>query len=178
MECARLDRIVFVPASQPPHRGPAVADARQRLEMSRLAIEGEAAFEVSDVEVRRRGQSYTADTLREMSRERPHDELLLVLGWDAARLFSTWHEPDAVRRLARIVVVTRPGSGSPDGAALTRAGLDPKRTVLCPRPTPDISGSVLRRAIARGERIHDLPPAVERYVAQHGLYRLNQNVGR
>lgn len=170
MDCARLDRVLFVPAGTPPHRGPAVASAEQRLEMCRLAIDEEKGFEVSDVEMRRSGRSYTADTLRELSRERPGDQLFLVLGWDAARLFSTWHEPEAVRRLATVVVVSRPGSASPDAAALVAAGLDPAKTVLCVRPTPDISGSTLRRAIANGEDVRDLPAAVERYIAKNRLY--------
>lgn len=174
MDCAQLDRVLFVPAGIPPHRGAAVASAEQRLEMSRLAIGGEKGFEVSDVEVRRPGRSYTADTLSELSRERPDDELFLVLGWDAARLFSTWHKPDEVRRLATVVVVSRPGSASPDAAALVAAGLDPARSILCVRPTPDISGSTLRRAIANGEGVRDLPVAVERYIAKNRLYGDNR----
>ncbi len=170
MDCAQLDRVLLVPAGTPPHRGQAVASAEQRLEMSRLAIDEEKGFEVSDVEIRRPGRSYTADTLRELSRERPHDQLFLVLGWDAARLFSTWHEPQAVRRLATVVVVSRPGSPLPDAAALAAAGLDPAKTVLCVQPTPDISGSTLRRAIANGEAVRDLPAAVERYIAKNRLY--------
>jgi len=176
MDCAQLDRVVFVPSGTPPHRGPAVASGAQRLEMCRLATAGDSTFEVSDVEIRRGGRSYTADTLRALSRERPHDQLFLVLGWDAARLFSSWREPEEVRRLATIVVVSRPigaGSESPDLATLSAAGLDPERTVLCVRRTPDISGSALRRAIAHGEPIHDLPKPVERYIAKHGLYMDN-----
>ncbi len=138
--------------------------------MSRLAIDEEKGFEVSDVEMRRPGRSYTADTLRELSRERPEDQLFLVLGWDAARLFSSWHEPDVVRRLATVVVVSRPGSASLDAVALAAAGLDPAKTILCLRPTPDISGSTLRRAIANGESVRDLPAAVERFIAKNRLY--------
>jgi len=174
MACARLDRVLFVPSGTPPHRRPAVASSEQRLEMSRLAVDREPRFEVSDVEVRRGGPSYTADTLRELSRERPQDELFLVLGWDAARLFSTWRDPQEVRRLATIVVVSRPGSESPDAAKLAAAGLDPARTVLCVRPTPDISGSALRGAIARGEPVRDLPQPVQRYIAKHHLYMDNR----
>ena len=177
MECAELDRVLFVPSGTPPHRGPAVASGAQRLEMSRLAIDSESAFEVSDVEIRRGGTSYTADTLRELKRERPGDQLFLVLGWDAARQFSSWREPEEVRRLATIVVVSRPGSESPDATMLVAAGLDPAKTVLCVRPTPDISGSALRRAIAAGEPVRDLAPAVKRYIAKHRLYMDNRDVG-
>jgi nicotinate-nucleotide adenylyltransferase len=171
LECAQLDRVFLVPTGRPPHRRRAVADAEQRLEMCRLAISGESRFEVSDVETRRDGLSFTVDTLRELRRAHPDDELFLILGWDAARLFATWHEPDEVRKLASIVVVTRPGSAQPDAAALKEARLDPEAVILCARPTPDISGSALRRAIAHHEPVGDrVPDAVERYIAENGLY--------
>ncbi len=175
IECAGLDRVVFVPTGEPPHRSAALAGAKHRLEMTRLAIDSEKALEVSDVEIRRGGISYTADTLRELKNIYPRDELFLILGWDAARLFATWRLPDQITRLATVVVVTRPGSGEADSAALRTAGLDPKRTVLCARETPDISGSELRDAIASGEPVGDrLPQAVLEYIARNRLYGDNQ----
>ena len=172
MDCARLDRVLFVPSAIPPHRDPADASAEQRLEMTRLAIEGERKFGVSDVEVRRGGRSFTSDTVRELRRAHPHDDLFLILGWDAARLFASWHKPDAVRKLARVIVISRPGTEGPTAADLQAAGLDTGRTVLCPGATPDISASELRESLARGESVGDcLPPAVERFIATHHLYR-------
>jgi nicotinate-nucleotide adenylyltransferase len=143
--------------------------------MSRLAIDEDRELEVSDIEVRRGGVSYTADTLEELNAMHPRDELFLVLGWDAAKQFATWHMPEEVRKLATVVVVTRPGSNSPDAAALKRAGLDPATVIVCARPTPDISGSALRRAIAARQPVGDwLPAAVEGYIAKHGLYMDNR----
>lgn len=171
MDCAQLDRVMFIPGALPPHRGPAVADADQRLEMSRLATAGEPGFEVSDIEIRRGGKSFTADTVRELKRLYPDDDLFLILGWDAARLFRSWHEPDVIRRLATVVVVRRPGTPPPDAKLLQAAGLDPARTILCMGHTPDISGSALREAIALGKPVSEsLRPAVERYVAEQKLY--------
>jgi len=165
MDCADLDRVLFVPSATPPHRGPAVADAEQRIAMARLAIAGEPRFEVADIEVRRGAISYTVDTLRELQRLHPGDELFLILGWDAAKLLPSWREPEEVRRLASILVVTRPGSGKPERTA----------DVVCERPTPDISGSAIRRASAKGESLADrVPDAVERYIVKNGLYRDNR----
>lgn len=179
MDCAHLDRVLFIPSATPPHRGPAEADSTQRLEMSRLAVGDEKRFEVSDVEVRRGGKSYTSDTIRELRRTHPGDELFLILGWDAARLFSTWHDPGRIRAEASVVVIGRPGTQAPTTADLKEAGLDPERTVLCLGGTPDISGSELRESLARGESVSDcLPPAVERYIADHRLYGDNRQVGR
>jgi nicotinate-nucleotide adenylyltransferase len=171
-ECAGLDRVVFIPAALPPHRGAAVAPASDRLQMCRLATAGDARFAVSDVEVTRAGPSYTLDTLVDVSRAHPHDELLLILGWDAASQFRTWHKPEQVQAIAPIVVIARPGREWPQDADLLAAGLDPARVVFCPRPTPDVSASEVRRACGAGESISDMvPAAVERYILLHGLYR-------
>ena len=175
VECAHLDRVLFVPSAQPPHRGPAVAPAEDRLAMTKLAVQGEPRFEVSDVEVQRGGRSYTADTLNELHGAHPDDELFLILGWDAARLFRTWHEPERVTALASMVIVDRPGLGQPKDSEFAGLGLDPARVVKCHVPTPNVSGSALRRAIAIGQPVTgQLPPAVERYVADHDLYRDNR----
>jgi nicotinate-nucleotide adenylyltransferase len=184
MDCARLDRVVFIPSSQPPHRAAAAAPVEDRIEMVRLAVQGEARFEVSDTEVRRGGTSYTVDTLSELHANRPGDELFLILGWDAARLFSSWHEPGRVSRLASVVIVARPGLEAPKSFELAGTGLPPARVVECMVTTPDVSGSELRRALAAGESVAGkLPPDVERYIAAHHLYshpagrRDNRNVG-
>lgn len=175
MDCARLDRVLFIPSATPPHRHPADASAEDRLEMARLAIDGESRFEASDVELRRGGRSFTSETVRELKRAHPGDQLFLILGWDAARLFATWHEPDRIRADASIVVVGRPGTEAPALGDLEAAGLDPARTILCLGGTPDISGSELRASLARGEATGDcLPAAVEGYIADHGLYRDNR----
>jgi nicotinate-nucleotide adenylyltransferase len=178
MDCAHLDRVLFVPSAQPPHRAAASAPAEDRLAMAGLAVEGHAGFEVSDVEVTRGGKSYTVDTLTELNRTHPEDDLFLILGWDAARLFRSWREPDQVARLASVVIVTRPGTDEPREPDLVATGIPLGRVVRCMVPTPDVSSSNLRLTLAKGESAAgQLPPAVERYIASHGLYRDNRNVG-
>jgi nicotinate-nucleotide adenylyltransferase len=175
IECAHLDRVLFIPSAQPPHRGAAQAPAEDRLAMSKLAIEGDPRFDVSDVEVKRGGTSYTADTLDELHHSRPDDELFLILGWDAARQFRTWHEPDRVAALASMVIVGRPGMAPPTTDDLKVAGLDPDRLIMCLLPTPDMSGSELRRALAAGESVTGkVPSAVEGYIAAHSVYGDNR----
>jgi nicotinate-nucleotide adenylyltransferase len=178
MECARLDRVVFVPSAVPPHREPAVAGPRQRLEMTRRAIEGDPRFQASDVEISRGGKSFTSDTIAELHGIHPKDDLFLILGWDAARLFHTWHMPTEIERLASVVVVSRPGVEDPNAAELQAAGLDPARTVVCRGRTPDISGSELRDAIGRAEPVSEwLPEPVRSYIAEQRLYGDNHQVG-
>src|SRR5581483_9112164 len=122
IDCAHLDEVVFVPTGTPPHRPPTVATAEQRLEMCRLATADDPRFSVSDIEVARGGPSYTVDTLLSLRGANPHAELFLVLGWDAAALFRSWHRPQEVIALAPIVVVTRPGRRPPKPQDLTAAG--------------------------------------------------------
>lgn len=169
--CAGLDRVLLVPAADPPHRGQAVASPSDRLHMCRLAVQGRPHLEVSDIELRRKGPSYTADTLKELARTSPGSELYLVLGWDAARELATWHRPDEVLRLARVVVVSRPGYPQPGLDDLRRAGIDPTRAMLCPARTPDLDATDVRARAARGESLAGLvDPAVEAYLRDHGLY--------
>jgi nicotinate-nucleotide adenylyltransferase len=171
IECARLDRVIFMPTGQPPHRPSAAASPEHRLEMTRLATAGDPRFAVSDIELRRPGVSYTSDTLRELHALHPNAELFLILGWDAARQFSTWHRPEGVRELATIVVVARPGSASPHQAAVEAAGLGGDRVILCLERTPDVSASAIREDTKNGRSIEGkVPPAVERYIATHHLY--------
>lgn len=171
IECAGLDRVVFIPAAQPPHRAPAVAEPEQRMEMARLGTQAEPRFMVSDVELKREGPSYTVDTLLHIQQHRPEDELFLILGWDAARLFLKWHKPHEVSELATIVVVARPGSEGPREEELKGVGLDRAKVVICLRPTPDVSASDIRKAVAAGRAITGkVPPAVERYIASQRLY--------
>jgi nicotinate-nucleotide adenylyltransferase len=178
MDCAHLDRVLFVPSARPPHRGAATAPAEDRLAMTRLAVEGEPRFEVLDTEVKRGGMSYTADTLNEVRRTRPDDELFLILGWDAARLFNTWHEPDRVRALASVVIVGRPGTKTPSPSELAASGLDPERVIKCFVATPDVSATELRQALATGQPVAgNLTPAVERYITSKHLYGDNRTVG-
>ena len=170
-DCVPLDRVLLIPAAQPPHRGPAAAPVQDRLEMVRIAAAGHPRLEVSDVEVRRPGPSYTVDTLRELARERPGDELHLVLGWDAAREIGAWRDPDEVMRLARLVVVPRPGYRPPGPDDLAAAGIDPERTFLCDVTTPDLESRDIRRMLQRGEGLAGLlHPGVEAYLRARRLY--------
>ena len=172
IDCADLDQVVFVPTGTPPHRPPAVASGEQRLEMCRLATSGDQRFSVSDIELRRTGPSFTLDTLLAIRGANPHAELFLVLGWDAASQLRSWYRPDEVLALAPVIVITRPGRAAPGVDDVKTAGLDPSRVILCPRPTPAVSGSELRRDLAAGRPVTGrVPEAVEHYIATHHIYR-------
>src|SRR5260370_42396560 len=90
---------------------------------------------------------YASDTLREVHARHLSAELFLILGWDAARQFSTWHRPEGVRELATILVVSRPGSASPQQADLDGAVLGVDRVLLWLERTPDVSAPVVHHEI-------------------------------
>ncbi len=107
-----LDRLLLVVAGEPWQKTGTrdLTPAADRLAMVRAAVGEVPGLEASDLEVRRRGPSYSADTLEQLAAEHPGAELFLVLGSDAAAGLPTWERLEAVRRLATIVVVERPGA--------------------------------------------------------------------
>ena len=155
-----LNRVLLMPANKSPHKTDTKpATAEDRLEMVRLAIEGEEGFEVSDVELRRPAPSYTVETLRELKKSHPQDEFVLLIGADNVATFDTWREPGEIRHLAQIAVLDRAGSGAAHDWPTVR------RLV-------DISSTDIRARAADGRSIRYLTPdAVCDYIATHSLYR-------
>jgi nicotinate-nucleotide adenylyltransferase len=171
IECGALDRLLLVPAGRPPHKGDALASVEDRLAMCRLAAADLPGAEVWDWEARRTGPSYTVETLRAFHSERPQDEPVLVLGWDAARDLRKWHQPEEVLAFARLLIVNRPGLTAPTEADLRSAGVDPGRATICLAATPDVAATRIRSLAERGESLAGLvPAAVETYIRAQGLY--------
>ncbi len=163
----RLDRLLLVPAAAPPHkRGRVHASAELRLEMVRAAIAGDPRLEVDDLELRREGESYSADTLRQLTAREPEAEIFFVIGVDQLREFASWREPDVVARLATLVAVSRAGDGAPDGGGMAFPVLPVQVTRI------DLSATEIRRRIRDGEPIRYLvPDAVREIIEREGLYR-------
>ena len=106
-----LQRVLLVPAGEPPHRRIEPEPGRAtRLEMARLAAAGNDLLEASEVEVGRQGPSYTFETLELLRRDRPSDELWLLMGADVAAALDSWRRPERVLELARVGVAGRPGT--------------------------------------------------------------------
>ncbi|MEE9203027.1 MAG: nicotinate-nucleotide adenylyltransferase [Dehalococcoidia bacterium] len=167
-----LELVYFIPVGQPPLKQGPVTPAAHRLEMLRLALAGNDSFHLSTLEVERPGPSYTVDTLRELGRSEGR-EVLLILGWDAVADLPRWSRPQELLTLSRIAAVPRPGTPEPDVDGLEKAlpGLR-ERLRLLSGPVIDISASEIRRRVARGLPVHHLlPPAVEQYIREQGLYR-------
>ena len=173
-----LDRILFVPAGQPPHkRGRPITPAEDRLAMVELAVAGESRFAVSRIEIDRPGPSYTADTadvlLAGPETDEPPIELTVVLSAESFVDLPSWHEPARLLRLARIAVAPRPGHPAPTPSWLAQRlpGFVDRVDVL-EGPHLDISASDIRARIAAGRSIEGLvPPPVVDYIEAHHLYR-------
>ncbi|MDI3299126.1 MAG: nicotinate-nucleotide adenylyltransferase [Bacillota bacterium] len=171
----RLDRVVFVPAGQPPHKlGRRVTPARQRFLMVALATMSNPAFDVSDLEVERPGPSYTIDTLRAFRKEvGPDGELYFITGADATLEILDWKDPEELLRLACFVAATRPGYPGTELEEV-RAKLPPAaaaRIVSIEIPALAISSTEIRRRVAEGAPIkYLLPEPVEQYIMKNRLY--------
>ena len=171
-EALGLERVVFVPAANPPHKpGRPITDARHRLAMTQLAVEGNPAFVVSDTEIVRGGASYTVDTLAAFAADGT-TEPWLILSVEALAGFPTWHQPERILDLARLAVVPRAGYETLD-LAWVRHHLPGRegRFRFLSGPLLPISGSVVRHRAAAGRSVRYLvPDAVARYIASHQLY--------
>ena len=114
LQALRFEEVRFVPSGDPPHRGETVAKATLRLDMVRVAVEGQSGFVVDDCELRRDGPSYTIDTLTAMREEHGDASLGLILGMDAFLGLTSWRRWDEILDIAHIVVAHRPGWRAPD----------------------------------------------------------------
>lgn len=159
----RLDRVVFVPAGNPPHKDPAsLAPFEDRLRMVELACKGNPRFEVSRMEAGTE-RSYTVDTVARFAKcLRPGDRLFFLIGSDAFDEIETWHEWQELVRLTEFIVVARPGHEcrTPPGTLVHR--LD---GLALP-----VSSSGIRNRLATGGPTPELSQAVRRYIDANGLY--------
>jgi nicotinate-nucleotide adenylyltransferase len=164
--------VILMPAGRPPHK-PLADDpgAEHRLELCRRAVATDSRFEVSDLELRREGLSYTADTLRALKSRMPDSQLFLIVGGDVAAGLPTWHEPERVLSLATLAVAKRRGTSqrSIDEAL---AGLQGgERTEFFPMPSIGISSTEIRHRVQKHQPITYLvPEAVASYIDEHRLY--------
>jgi nicotinate-nucleotide adenylyltransferase len=177
----KLDQVWFIPSSDPPHR-PAdpLASGFHRFALVALAIQGHDGFHVSDMELRREGPSYTADTLRALAHTGwERSQLFFILGSDAFAEIATWREFPAVLDAANFAVIARPGTTLDAATARTPSVRERLNTsmFLVEAHTRDVSSSAIRARLAAGERIDDLvPAAVARHITEHHLYASVDNL--
>jgi nicotinate-nucleotide adenylyltransferase len=194
VELLGLDRVLFVPSGDPPHKEGLASDplapAKLRLEWVRLATEDNPRFEVAALEIERGGRSYSVDTLRELAPDVAPEHPIFLIGHDAFALMDTWRDPEAIFALAHFAVMVRPGDAA--GSAGSLADWIPKRVRDAVALAPDgrsalhhsgtwirrveiagldISASNLRARLRGGHSLRYLvPEAVRREVERTGVF--------
>lgn len=183
-------RILFVPSCNPPLKIGGLVAAEYRYEMVRIAIRGNPYFDISDIECRRPGKSYTVETVAELGAIYPGDDLSLILGVDAFLELPAWYQPEKLLASTDFVIVSRPGYRfsdltsvlDTDRAALDdldtgrinrcRIGLPGGRTAVLLSVTPVPMSATSIRALAGGGRSirYLLPDAVESFIISKNLY--------
>jgi nicotinate-nucleotide adenylyltransferase len=170
-----LDRVLLIPSFLPPHKPEVWAPAEHRLAMVRRAVEGENVLEASDLEVRRGGISYTADTLEELTRLHPGAELYFILGQDSIAELPRWRRLPRLLELARIITISRAGQNH-TFLNTPFPGVPPEVLRRCEEdrvymePVP-VASREIRECISAGKPFEAyLPRAVSEYICAHELY--------
>lgn len=169
-----LDEVVFVPTGQPWQKADReVSPAEHRYLMTVIATAANPRFEVSRVDIDRRGPTYTIDTLHDLAELHPDADLYFITGADAMTALLTWRDHDELFDLAQFVGVTRPGHDLDEGSL---EGLPKDRVTLVEIPALAISSTDCRERVGRDEPVWYLvPDGVVQYIGKHGLYRAPSN---
>ena len=174
-----LTRLLLIPDNIAPHKElpPGSPAPEQRLEMLRLATQDAPELEVSDLELRREGVSYTFETVLALSEQYPEAQLFLLMGTDMFVSFDTWKNTDIILSHAALGVLCRGDKGEQEAIAEKAAQLSAggARVELVNNPVLAISSTQLRRLIAFDCAEPFLPKPVAEYIRQHGLYDSGAN---
>ena len=173
-----LERVVWVPAGRPPHKaGQIVSSDSDRLAMLKLALASSPCDEISAIDIDRAGPSFTADTLEILSLQLAPARLVFLMGEDSLRDLPNWHDPERILRVAELAVAGRPNVDADLSAvALAVPGLQ-GRVHLAPTEELSVSSSDIRQRVREDRPILGLvPPDVETYILDHGLYK-NRAIG-
>ena len=166
-EAETFDKVIFVPANKPPHKKK-ISDVGDRLAMLSLAIEGNPNFEISDLEIRRGGISYTIDTLRSIEKNviDAEDELFYLIGSDSLLDLEFWKDPKEILKKCNVVVAIRPGFRPSDIPAWIL-----HRIQFANIPRFEISSSNIRKRWRENKTIRYLVTLpVWEYINKNNLY--------
>ncbi|MDO5299831.1 MAG: nicotinate-nucleotide adenylyltransferase [Clostridia bacterium] len=172
----RVDSVLFLPTGNPPHKHAELADKMDRLAMVRLAVEGEAGMGVSREEIDRDGVIYTIDTLGNLAGRMPDCRFIYLIGADTLRVLHTWKRVQDVIGRCGFLVMMREGEPEQEVLDLAESwrGRGAQVELLAARKM-DISSTEIRRRVREGLPLAGLvPPAVDAYIAAHGLYQTGE----
>ncbi len=166
LETFEFDKVIFIPSYIQPLKSPQeLAPPDDRVIMLKLATRDNPKFTVSDIEIRRKGKSYTIETLRYFKKK--FDNLYFVIGADNIKEFHKWKEPDAILEIAKIIVTNRGGLDIKIPSKIRG-----KKILTCQIPQIEISSSIIREKIQGNKSIKYLvPESVENYIIKKNLYK-------
>ena len=168
----QLDRIIFIPAGDPPHKtGKRITEKEHRLAMVQAVAEWVDA-EVSDWELLKREKSYSVETVRHFQKEYPRDEIYFIIGADSFYDMPTWWHYEELMALCNFVVVSRPDYEKETLLSQFKGSEKPPRVFFLDDIFVDISSTQIREKVAEGKDISKLvPPEVAAYIEKHHLYQ-------
>jgi nicotinate-nucleotide adenylyltransferase len=183
-----LEKVIFIPSCNPPLKAQEIARPEERYEMTRLAIDRNPFFDISDIECRRKGKSYTVETLSELKGLMPDKDIYLILGIDSFIEIPQWYRPEQLLEMTDFIVVSRPGFwfrelsdilGGLNLEDIDRGEIDLKESVLKTGrkvllmniTSLNISATMIRNLVRMGRSIkYLLPESVEYYIISNRLY--------
>lgn len=166
-----LDKVIFIPSGNPPHKDPAHASASDRYEMVRLAVSENPHFDVLPVERDRKGPSYSILTIRELHFMYPDDRLYFLIGSDELAILNSWYMIDEIISMCGFISVGRPGNMDDDKSLMymKEKGTD---VHMINMPLIEISSTDIRQRIHEGRTIrYMVPDAVLDYIGRKCLYK-------
>jgi nicotinate-nucleotide adenylyltransferase len=188
-----FNELLFIPSGRPPFRKPWLIDARHRYEMTKIAIKDNPSFEISDIEIKTKGTSYSIETVSRLKDRYKNAEFYFIIGIDAFLDLPKWKQPVKFTELTNLIIISRPGfsfneiSSSPYFPNLHKKTMKEfddgkrkrfsfglksgKKAFLCRVTELDISASCIRGLIKTGKNIkYLLPESVESYIITNKLY--------
>ena len=162
----KLEKMYFIPCGTPPHKvGSDMLEARHRQAMVKLAIKDNPGFTLSDVELKRKGKSYSIDTVRYFKEKYPESRIFFIIGADILPALHTWKDIDILINECEFVVMTRPEHDTIEKKVRNVGHFLNVRDV-------EVSSTEIRNLIRAGKSIHYMVPReVEKYIADEKLYK-------
>jgi nicotinate-nucleotide adenylyltransferase len=158
----KLDKIFFIPTNNPPHKRGNQLEPRKRFLMTKLAAAGNPKFKVLDLELKRKGKSYTVDTIVELKNKYSKDNFYLIIGSDLAKDFKKWKNSEKIKKMVTVIAAKRRGSSFRSSKSFKQMDII----------QIELSSSQVRERIKKGKTVKYLiPERVENYIKKNNIYK-------
>ncbi len=171
-EALELDRVILIPTADPPHKSSdGLISEEHRINMLSIACQGDDRIEISDIEFKLKGKSYTYNTLLELKKIYPDDRLFLIIGSDQYLYFQNWYRAEDILGMVTVVTAAREKKEYQTLIDFRDRNENMKNTVISTAKAVPVSSSQIRTGIKNGENIASLlPQGVYKYIMDNNLY--------